>query len=373
MFENIPIVQSAISLGLAGMFGYAFRDLPSYGFQLFMQKFSVKIEVNSESYSIFNGTIKWLIEYFPEFEHHILFDGYNTLNTNISNGAYYFFPNKSNLVIVYKSRIEGQQHEIKHNLLIIILGKDRFEILDDYKVYIRNIVPDLKYNTHIIARSKDYYADHIIYKKSFDDVYFDKKDELIQLLDNFKKTDDIYIKHGLSKSIGILLYGPPGTGKTTIAKAIAAYLDWSIIFIKNNMEGLPTPSNRVILFEDIDTLITMNREDKDTLNDINHMNKIPLHEALNYLDGCLTPNNTIIVATTNYIDRLDPALIRDGRFDYRFEIKYMTKKLAKQMCDNFDVPYSLLNDIKFPISPAVVQNKILHHILCKSDNGENFL
>ena len=369
MFDSLTIFQSSLSLGLAGILGYALKDIPSYLFNLFMQKYTVAIEVNSESYITFNATASWLVEYFPELSNDILLDGYDTLNVNISNGVYYFLPSKFTIVIIYKRRLEHQQNEIKHNILITILGLNRFKILTHYQEYLHKMIPDLKYNTPILVRTLGRCDDHLIYKKSFDDVYFDGKEKLINLLDNFKKYDNIYEKHGLSKSIGILLYGPPGTGKTTIAKAIAAYLDWPIRFIQRGMESLPTASKCVILFEDIDTLISTNREDTETLkqdkyNDIS-LSKISLHDALNYLDGCLTPNNTIIVATTNYLDRLDSALIRDGRFDYKFKIDYMTKEKAMQMCDRFNVSYSLLDDIKFPISPAVIQNKILNKFLQK--------
>jgi ATP-dependent 26S proteasome regulatory subunit len=46
----------------------------------------------------------------------------------------------------------------------------------------------------------------------------------------------------------------------------------------------------------------------------------------NYYIFTICPNNVIFIATTNYYDKLDKALIRDGRFDLKLELKELEKK-----------------------------------------------
>jgi len=84
-----------------------------------------------------------------------------------------------------------------------------------------------------------------------------------------------------------------------------------------------------------------------------------MHTLLNYLDGLMSPSNCIFVATTNYPENLDSALIRPGRFDYHFVIDHADKEIAKQLCDRFKVGYEILDDYEFPCSLSQIQNRII--------------
>ena len=81
------------------------------------------------------------------------------------------------------------------------------------------------------------------------------------------------------------------------------------------------------------------------------------------LDGVLAENNLVVCATTNYVDRLDPALIRDGRFDYRIEVVGLSYENAVKVCERFDVdPEEIkLSEWETPISPATLQTFILKY------------
>jgi len=60
--------------------------------------------------------------------------------------------------------------------------------------------------------------------KTFQNVFFDKKQEIIDKLDFFLHNREWYDKHGIPYTLGIGLYGPPGTGKTSFIKALANYV-----------------------------------------------------------------------------------------------------------------------------------------------------
>ncbi|RLN50845.1 hypothetical protein BBJ28_00022636 [Nothophytophthora sp. Chile5] len=57
--------------------------------------------------------------------------------------------------------------------------------------------------------------------KTFDNVFFEEKDALLQLLDHFKSKTGKFAVEGFPNKVGLLLYGPPGTGKTSVIKAVA--------------------------------------------------------------------------------------------------------------------------------------------------------
>ena len=126
------------------------------------------------------------------------------------------------------------------------------------------------------------------------------------------------------------------------------------------MRSLPEDygTNTVFIFEDIDCLVS-SREN----NESDTQRKLSLHEVLNFIDGIISPSSAIFIATTNYLDRIDPALIRPGRFDITYEVPYINYELAVTMCNQFNVSTSVLDDIKFPVSPAIIQNKILFNKL----------
>lgn len=56
-----------------------------------------------------------------------------------------------------------------------------------------------------------------------------------------------------------------------------------------------------------------------------------IKQLLQFLDSSQSPNNVIFIATTNYIDRLDHALVRKGRFDLKIELDDFNKDTARKM------------------------------------------
>lgn len=164
-------------------------------------------------------------------------------------------------------------------------------------------------------------------------VYSYNEDKIVtRFIDKFLSDMEYYEKKQLNYKRGILLYSEPGTGKSSLVKALACKYKRSICQInigsidKINFNELTSMINAddekyIVLFEDIDTLY-LNRdkitEDGKNYNDI-------INGLLQFLDSTASPNNVIFLATTNHFDRLDEALIRDGRFDLKLEIKPLKK------------------------------------------------
>ena len=193
-------------------------------------------------------------------------------------------------------------------------------------------------------------------------IIFPEKAEIFGYLDAWLESETYFTACGINHKIGILLYGEPGTGKTTFAKVLATKYDLALIkFNLKDISKLISKScfwekleNSVVVLEDIDVLVSK-RDDSVTSED-----KENFQALLQLLDGINSCKKTIFLATTNYIENLDSALIRDGRFDIKVEMKNFNKAEATEMCNKFNMDSEVvLRNEKFPINPAFLQNKII--------------
>jgi ATP-dependent 26S proteasome regulatory subunit len=158
-----------------------------------------------------------------------------------------------------------------------------------------------------------------------------------------------------------MLYGPPGTGKTSyiagLARALGRsvyYVDFSTLVDQKASYLRRIKPNSFLVLEDIDTIPSFRVRD-DKAPDQKDLGKL-----LKILDGVQLPDNTVIFATTNYIDRIDPAVKRFGRFDLHFELEYADKELATEMVNYIDPSkIDLVEGFTFPISQAEIQARVL--------------
>merc|ERR1712156_675063 len=144
-------------------------------------------------------------------------------------------------------------------------------------------------------------------------------------------TRNWYNKHGIPYKRSYIFYGPPGTGKTSFIQALAGAYGRNVCFLQPNDPKFTddafktclqrAPQNSIIVLEDIDALF----------NDRNSMNKscpLTFTGLLNGLDGIGNALGQLFVLSTNHLDRLDPALIRSGRVDRKFEFYCTDEALA---------------------------------------------
>ena len=200
------------------------------------------------------------------------------------------------------------------------------------------------------------------------------ENELNAVMDMVKRSENVANEFDINKTTGVLLYGPHGTGKSTIARWFAMNLKRSLLL--TNADTLmkvieyvkDRPSEKfIILIEDIDFKFVDRRDSKKDDKNQDMMKNTDL--LFQVLDGVLGENNLMVIATTNYIDRLDPALIRDSRFDFRIEVLGLTYEEAAKVCERFKVtPEEIkLSEWETPISPASLQTYILKYKVTKKD------
>jgi chaperone BCS1 len=190
-----------------------------------------------------------------------------------------------------------------------------------------------------------------------------KKDEINKDLIKFSKGKEYYAKIGKAWKRGYLLYGPPGTGKSTMIAAMANLLNYDVYdleltTVKDNSELrkllIETSNKSIIVIEDIDCSLDLTgqretkkdedgEEEEDPIKkdkkskEENKISKVTLSGLLNFIDGLWSAcgGERIIVFTTNYVEKLDPALIRRGRMDKHIEMSYCSYEAFKILARNY--------------------------------------
>ena len=250
--------------------------------------------------------------------------------------------------------------------------------------------PQITHDTYEAKNFKSY--------KTFDNLFFDGKEELIKTLDRFKNNEVLYKKLGRPYTLGILLYGEPGCGKTSVLKAIANYLKLDIhsINIKNYDDidtfmdcwyhSLKTNSwnsesllEKIIHLPEIDYLceeflkdeekekkktnnidndknIVINVNKSDDEEDYKKKKKSTLTKAFfrELFDGVDEHHGRIIVMDSNNPERLDPIMIRAGRIDVKLRFDKMSSNNMKLYLEHvYDMKLStdiILPERKFRVA-----------------------
>lgn len=363
---------------------------------------------------IINDTIEWIKK------------TYNTYNTNkqfelqyddISNDVYV---NGKNSKIVFMpiwkyKNVDTKKYEYVW-LANCILYTNNFNALSDLVKEIKKIKTEkVKISGEIyeILCNSDKNGNEVYTQllgninpnRIFKNIYFDEKPKLLSILEKFKEKKMYPEDLSIDNKLGILLHGPPGTGKTGCISAIANYLGRKILLINkldqqnykdifNHITQNPEfIKEHVIVFDEIDYILCSNKEklnsisiklnelkeqllitvDSDERNDLineikmlkKNNNEDFIKSILQFLDGMIDMSERIIIATTNYPERINPLFLRPGRFDLKLELGYCSqqmfidivqKKYQNFLLDNID---TLSNILLKNITPCVLINLLL--------------
>jgi DNA replication protein DnaC len=304
----------------------------------------------------------------------ITIDKYGNPIYYCSNGCLYFINRDGYLEFErhFQSFLQEEYNKIKSEL-VSLSG-----------IYSMKIYRDAN-NTHKLIKTAD-----ISKKKTFDTLFYTQKDELIAILNKFMN-NNMYPEHiPMDNKLGILLYGPPGTGKTGTISAIANYLQRNLTIVNfaeiSSTEDLDIILNpkrykeTIFVFDEFDCLLDVlgkKEEEKPDKNDWGTMlmmaeaeerkqimemmksgrkaakQSLNLAYLLQKLDGLESAEDRIIIATTNNPDKINPALLRPGRFDLKLCLGNCTQDMYGKILESF---YKDEKDVYKRVLKAAIPN-----------------
>lgn len=176
---------------------------------------------------------------------------------------------------------------------------------------------------------------------------------ILELLEPVTNPSDIE-EWGLTNPGGILLFGPPGCGKTFWATQIAQligynflelprsmfgsnFVDGAMLNLKIKLDEIKQNPKTLLFFDEFDSIANARSNGNSSANENSKVVNTLLQEIPKLIE-----KNIIIIGATNFIEFLDPAVIRPGRFDLKIPvfppnriertdliIFHLTKKLSK--------------------------------------------
>lgn len=422
--SEYPIAQGAVAttLGIAvsAGVGIILWKGPVYIYNLFKRQFVTTLRFNSHGTGWsdaqqvqFNALLNWYSKTWWFKLSRVI-----TLNM-IRSSEYVIGPGAGNHFFMFKGRLFimsieelsvhgdvrskyvvnvhmlGRSHKVINALMdsFLVVKKNQYKTID---AYISSSSTDWEYGGEIKERS----IDTIILPEEVYNKIFQKSIE-------FVKNADWYYKRGISYKLTYLLYGEPGTGKSSIAKTLASYLKRDLYIVSSNtspnilIKLFQKASGGIVLIEDIDAFgYTKSRsgeenniknesnvpgikysDDKKSSNGeqmnnthksdnvqnkfqsvLDDINDSVLSGLLNALHGVVDMDDVIIIMSTNHPEKLDPALIRDGRVDERVHIPRLSDAEIKRYIKLFFPDYIIDNNEVFePLPGATVQKAFLNN------------
>lgn len=235
-------------------------------------------------------------------------------------------------------------------------------------------------------------------RKTFDTLYFDQRELLVNLLTKFKGENMYPSKLSLDNKLGILLYGPPGTGKTGCISAIANFLERDILIINDFGSGKQVDKvfevinknkkRHIIVLDEFDYILSLQQEEETFSDKIREVlqntqdieeRRVLLEQIktsdkkdffskfLKFLDGVEDNDGRVIIATTNFPSKINKLFMRPGRFDLKLELGYCSEAMFYDIvhcvfpdCNNISNLGEILSK---NVSPLVLINSLLQ---CKT-------
>lgn len=177
---------------------------------------------------------------------------------------------------------------------------------------------------------------------------------------NFIQNPEQFTRLGAKPPKGILIYGPPGTGKTLLARATAGqakvtfiavagsafeetYVGKGAARIRELFDIARKNKPAIIFIDEIDALAPARKGEEISLSQIQAVNQL-LAEMQNINEQ--KNSDIYVMAATNRLESLDPALLRPGRFDWQIHMGLPTDKERQEILKQYITKIKTAQDVK---------------------------
>lgn len=405
-----PVFAGIFGVGFVGGIVYYLKKVPLNIFQFLKNRLICTLEVTNDSNAFMKvnnfltknklikntRNLRLVTAGNGHSDEHDPYDdsGRTKMGFSFAPGSSYFWYNGALVIVTYTSKVlEATGYGDRPH----VFKKFEFTILTLRKDYIKNFIEDIEKSNRSdkveIKLSSTSYGNPTwntsLYKnkRPLESVVLngDTKTEIVERISRFFNSKKWYADRGIPYRQAFLFKGAPGTGKTSSIFAFASHFSSPIYImslneIRNDSLLLRLVSDIMprsfVVIEDIDAIdkaATQVRNNPDLQNDSNEYvsNGVSLAGILNAIDGISTPEGVVFILTSNYPEKLDSALLRDGRINKIIEFKDLYKEHAIEMFRNFYPDYKEEISFYFPntINPATLQEILMR----SGDNPEKAL
>ena len=400
--SNNPVFSGGFGLAVLAVGAQFLRNGGTIGISLVRRYFLVTLEVTSKDKS-YPWVLQWLYSR-GNMTQHLSVETSMQASKNASNVKIDFVPGPGRHFLNYNGRFMVVQRIREQQMVDLNSGKPWEKI--QFTTYGRcnKVFQEILSESYELCSQQEE-GKTIIFtnwgsewrqfgqprnKRAINSVILDRgvSEKLLADVNEWIDSSKWYLDRGIPYRRGYLLHGPPGSGKSSFIMALAGSLGYNICILNLAERGLTDdrlalalsaiPPQSLVLLEDIDAAFP-SRESHGPSGDSSQFASSPSNSygsdvtfsgLLNVLDGVASSEERLVFMTTNYIDRLDRALIRPGRVDVvqllgdasDYQVAELFRKFYQTADDSqVQVFATTLARVMPKISMATLQGFLLRH------------
>ena len=348
------MVAGALTLAVSGGVGWFITTLPRTITAIVKAQLITTLTFNNTDWNkkaTFNKVSAFLHELTTERGTRTLsidscwVEGKDIMVLTMGWGNHFFFY-KNRFMWLKRAKLESSGSEnLKEEITLSVLGRSH----EIFRTLVEENKPDEDDNLLNFSEYKDGWSvKGKVKKQSLKSLALNPEtvETFVAEVEYFLNNEEDYTELGLPYKLTMVLHGVSGSGKSSVIRSLAS--DYNMNLCNLPLSGMSdqtfrdalntVPKNSLVMIEDFDSCGAVgkrqnvtgvdNTKGEDSVSE--SFSFLTLSGILNALDGVSSLNGTIVVLTTNCIDNIDTALLREGRVDFMTELPEIRGSVVKE-------------------------------------------